>query len=353
VGSVLGGLTSGVTLAQIRYVTPVRPADAGEPLKRVYGQVMADFGMLAPPIALHSPSRDLTAAVWMMLRESLLAGDPAARGRKETVATSVSIGNSCPYCVEVHGAALLGLVDRADAGALAGDRTATVTDPGLRELAAWARTGGASGAVGADAPELAAVAVTFHYLNRMVNVFLPDSPLPSTMPRRMLRPAGWFAGKVFGSLARKRHLRGLSLDLLPAASVPRDLSWAIGPPAIAQAFARAWATVDELGERHVPASVRALVGRETTNWRGDPVDLGQRWLTEMTDQLPPIDRAAGRLALLVAFASHQVKPADVQALHDGPRGDLDLLGLTSWASMAAARRLGVLMMSGSAAGAAS
>src|SRR5262245_59371351 len=103
--------------AQIRYVVPVPPGTATGPVADVYAQMERDFGMLAPPVMLHSPAAGPLAASWVMLREALLATGLADRAAKETVATAVSLGNTCPYCVAVHGAVLGGLDHRGDADA--------------------------------------------------------------------------------------------------------------------------------------------------------------------------------------------------------------------------------------------
>ena len=76
----------------------------------MYRQVERDFGMLAPPVALHSPAPEALAAVWVILRESLVATGLAGRPGKEAVAATISLANSCPYCVDVHGATLMGLL---------------------------------------------------------------------------------------------------------------------------------------------------------------------------------------------------------------------------------------------------
>src|SRR4051794_19327548 len=96
------------SLDQIRYVTPVRLTSSDDTVARVYRQVEHDFGMLAPPVALHAPAPGPLAACWMMLRESLLADGRVQRATLEAVAAAVSVGNSCPYCVTVHAATLHG-----------------------------------------------------------------------------------------------------------------------------------------------------------------------------------------------------------------------------------------------------
>ncbi|MER6797669.1 carboxymuconolactone decarboxylase family protein, partial [Amycolatopsis mediterranei] len=67
------------TLRDVKYVDVVPPRQARGLVREVYRQVERDFGMLAPPVALHSAAPDVLAAAWLMLRESLIAGGTASR----------------------------------------------------------------------------------------------------------------------------------------------------------------------------------------------------------------------------------------------------------------------------------
>src|SRR5688500_10461272 len=184
-GELLARATRGPAVAHVRHVSPVAPRAAGGLVAAVYRQVERDFGMLAPPVSLHSPAPEVLAACWLMLRESLIASHPSAgtahqmtprtaiavapgspgqpavpddrtaaaastgqeaaaatladasrmvaatRDAKEAVAAAVSLSNRCPYCVEVHGATLIGLVRSPDAVAIAEGRIDAVGDPAM------------------------------------------------------------------------------------------------------------------------------------------------------------------------------------------------------------------------------
>ena len=162
------------SLAQIRYVSPVLPDAADGLVASVYAQAEQDFGMVAPPLALHSPNPPVLAAAWAMLRETLLVTGQADRAEKEVVAAEVSVANTCPYCVAVHTAAAQELVPGLDAAGIA---SGDLASPLLKEIAGWARSSGLRGSLQSPPPgnfaELAGVAVTFQYLNRMVTIFLP------------------------------------------------------------------------------------------------------------------------------------------------------------------------------------
>jgi hypothetical protein len=141
-------------------------------------------------------------------------------------------------------------------------------------------------------------------------------------------------------LARRSYLPGESLALLPDAPLPDSLGWAATSPAVAGAFARFAAVVEQAGAQTLDPEVRALLTDYLVSWRGDDPGLGRAWVEQMVDGLAEAQRPAARLALLAAVASYQVDDAAVEAfrrLH--PRDDA-LVGVLAWASFAAARRIG-------------
>jgi AhpD family alkylhydroperoxidase len=103
-------------LIQVRYVSPVRRGAAQGLAGRVYEQVEREFGVLAPSLALLSPAPQVLAASWLMLRETLLVTRQVDRATKETVATTVSLGNTCPWCVTVHSTMASGLTGAGPRG---------------------------------------------------------------------------------------------------------------------------------------------------------------------------------------------------------------------------------------------
>lgn len=347
------------TQSQIRYVAAVRKESARDPVKRVYDQVERDFGMLAPPVSLHSPAPEPMAAGWLMLRETLLAGGLVPRAAKEAVAVAVSLGNSCPYCVDVHSTLLHGLVRSKEAAAVAEGHGAPAADRELARLAAWARSGGAPGGGAAavpapapEVPELVGTAVTFHYLNRMVNVFLVESPLPPGLPAAVRRTIRRVAGSLLRPVLSRTVEPGAALGLLPAAPLPADLRWAAGNPTVAGAFGRAADSIDAAGGRSVPPAVRELVAAELADRDGlPPAGSSGGWVHDRVAGLPEAQRPAGRLALLTALASYQVGPSAVEEYRRYRSDDQSLIELTAWASMAAARWWGVRLWRGQAAGA--
>jgi alkylhydroperoxidase family enzyme len=346
-GRLVSRLTHTVTSAHVRHVRVVPLAAARGTVARVYRGLAEEFGILAPPVVLHSPSPDVLAACWMMLRETLLVEAAVDRRTKETVATAVSLANRCPYCVDVHSTAVDGLLGTRAAPLIRTRGLDGIADPRLRDLARWAYATAAAPDDRPPAPftaaeeaEIIGVVVTFHHINRMVNVFLQDSPMPP-MPARADGPVRRLTGHVLRAWARPRRRPGRSLDLLPPAAATADLSWSAGRDHIAAAFARARAAVDAAGGASVPAPVRAMVETQLAERPAVALELHDRgWADGAVGRLPDEHRAAGRLALLTAFASYRVTDTMIREVRDRGYDDAALIGLTAWAGLAAARTIG-------------
>ncbi|ROP41683.1 AhpD family alkylhydroperoxidase [Saccharothrix texasensis] len=332
----------GLSTAQVRQVRAVRYGAAEQDVARVYRELERDFGVLAPPIALHASSPDVLAAAWLMLRETLLVPGTASRAHKEAVSTAVSETNNCPFCVSMHSSMLIDLV---------GYRDGAIPDPGTRAVAEWATANATpDGAAGhpvpfpaSQGPEMIGTAVILQYLNRMVNIFLGELPLPPGAPAASMTVVRRVLVWLIKSAERRGPRPGASSDLLPDAPLPEDMKWAEGHAAIAGAYARAAAAVDEAGRRSVPAEVRSLVLEHLARWDGKPMGVSRAWVEDAIAGLPEDQRDAGRLALLTALASYQIDQSVLDRFRAGRPDDGSLIDLTSWSSLAAARRVGSWM----------
>ncbi|WP_284574547.1 carboxymuconolactone decarboxylase family protein [Streptomyces sp. 2P-4] len=328
-------------LARTRYVAVVRPEHAEGTVAAVYTQAERDFGVLAPPIALHAAAPDILAAAWALLRETLLVPGRVDRAAREAVAAAVSEANACPYCVEVHGAMV-----RTMAG-----RQGPPGGPGAAgqdgRIGRWVRGSGGGPPAGPpgtpeELPEYAGVAVAFHYLNRMVSVFLDDSPLPAATPAAARGTVMRMVTEAMRPRDPAGPLPGAALELLPAAPLPADLAWAAGSPSVAGAFARAAAAVEAGGARALSPDARELVRARLAAADGTAPGPSRAWALAAVRDLPAADRPAARLALLTGLAAYQVVPDDITEFRAAadPADDRALIELTAWAALTAARLAG-------------
>jgi AhpD family alkylhydroperoxidase len=333
----------------IRYINPVSYEQATGLTGSLYAQMQADF-LPVPPFTLHSPLPSVMAGVWSILRETTQAGS-VERGLKEAVAATVSKMNECPYCVDVHTSMLHATSEHDAAQAILHGHFDQIQDARIRGVVEWLqvhRTANPSHPLPppfteSEAPEIIGTVVAFHYINRMVNIFLGETflPLPSALKG--------FAGRVFGVTAGKRLIQrsvepGLSLKFIPQAQLPDDLSWAASNPSVASAFAGFAQVVEEAGESVLPLAVRTLVRERVQTWNGEPMGLSRRWVDEAVSELNQEYRATARLTLLTALASYQVDSKTVENFQAQDADDAHLLAATAWASLTAARRVGMWLM---------
>jgi AhpD family alkylhydroperoxidase len=322
-----------------RYTRPVSPRAAHGQIAEIYAQLRRDLGSVADPVALHAPHPSLLAGAWAILRETLVVGQ-APRGLKEAVAATVSTRNRCPWCVDIHGMMLAASGHGEARSAIAAQQAETIADPQLRSVVAWAAQPLLEPPPGdpALAPELVGTAVTFHYLNRMVNVLLIESFLPrSGLIRSALTAA---LPVLLHSLAHRTVTPGESLRWLPDAELPEELRWAGSDSPIARAFAGFALAVEEHGQAVLPPHVQMLVRDYLATWDGAAPGLSRGWVEPAVRGLAAPDATAARLALLAGLASYQIEDALVTAFQQHHPGDASLVAALAWASFAAARRIG-------------
>ncbi len=332
---------------QIHHIERPDYASATGLAKQVIDQMASEF-QVAPPITLHLAQPRLMAGVWAMVRESLVAGD-LDRSRREAIAAATAQINECPYCVDVHTTLLHGSGKHRLAKTMLNGDDVDHGDEGWARLIEWAKATLSPDAEvlreppfsPEDAPQMIGTAIGFHYINRMVNVFVDDSPLPLPRGLRWLKgTAGRFAGWAFG-----RRMMGISVEpgnaafSLLDATLPSEFEWARSNPTVADAFATFAAVAEEAGRQALPEEVRNVVTEEVGKWNGSQPPFGRQWIDDPIAKLNPSQRPAATLALLTALASYRVDDAVIAAFRKESPDDASLIGATAWASYIAVRKI--------------
>lgn len=262
------------------------------------------------------------------------------------IAAAVSRINACPYCVDVH-SMMLNDAGRNDLA----NNFLTPLQAEFQEMAdskpivAWALATRSPGAPilasppfsQQDAPQMIGTAVMFHYINRVVNIFLEESPMPFKVPRAVKRFMGT---KLTSRAVNVVAQQGESLHLLPESPLPTDISWAASSPAVAGGLARMSTAVEQAGEAALPVATRELVLSHLQAWLGEDMGLSRGWVENAIEMLAPEEQPAARLALLAAFSSNQVDDGVMQACRAMGASDETLLAIVSWASFSTARKIG-------------
>jgi AhpD family alkylhydroperoxidase len=328
-----------------RYLTSVGQRRPSSPVVTgVRRDLLREFGVLAPPMTLHEPLPSVLTGAWAVLYESNLAVGDVSRDEKESINVAISQVNECPYCVDVHVMALQVLGAGSSSRQL---RQGEPTDPRLRDIAAWAKATREPDSrllahppfPGPEAVEAVGTALAFHYLNRMVSVFLPEQPI------RGLR--GPFAGIVrtytklvlLGPASRRAKPKGRSLRHLESPEAADQFSWAAARPEIQIAYTALDRAVETEAARRLPGAGLARVAEVVSRWDASAPPMRRAWVDEHLEGLEPADRAAAVVGLLTALAPYQVDRRVVEAFQTHVPGDEALLALVAFGAWRATRRL--------------
>ncbi|MCE1274059.1 MAG: carboxymuconolactone decarboxylase family protein [Chlorobiales bacterium] len=318
-----------LTPMSIRYLPAPDVAGATGLPAEVYRQLEREF-QTVPPITMHHPDPGLMAGVWSACRETLVAGPD--RSLKEAVAVAVSESNRCPYCIQAHTSFFEG------SGGEAG---------GYREVIAWAAaTGRRMGCPEvpklpqASVPAVLGTAVVFHYINRMVNIFLDDSMMPviGKMPLLGDQALRVFSSVVSGRIATIAVKPGEFLTPEPDLTLPDAFSWAKADRLVAGGLLRFTEAARRAGALIVP-EVQDIVTQQVAMWNGDVPGLGKAWLDQLVGVLPERHRPQARIALLAAMASWTVDAGEIAAFRKTGGDDRALLDTAAWGAFLAAERV--------------
>jgi AhpD family alkylhydroperoxidase len=330
----------------IKYIQPVEETNAESLIVDVYNQIKRDFGRIVEPFSLHSPIPKLLAGVWMVSRESELVGI-VPRSHKEAVAATVSSLNSCAYCVDAHSIMLYASSEKKTANAISKLKFDQIPDLEIKKLVKWTLRTLSPGSIlnqnppfsKESGPEIMGTVVFYHYINRIVNVLLSETPLLSNRSwlEGILKIV---AGRLFSKAVNRLKIPGDSLKFLPRANLPAEFNWSKDKTNVKEALASFSAVVEEIGNTTIHHEVRSCVIEFIDSWRGENPGISKSWVELPTKNLAGEKKVSAHLALLTALAPYQVDENLVLSFRKHFPGDKKLLGLISWASFIAAKKIG-------------
>ncbi len=333
---------------QIRYLSPVQVKNATGNVSEIYKQIRNDF-QLVPPLTLFSPAPEILAGVWSIWRESQFVQGVTPRSTLEAVSAAVSLINECPYCVDAHSGMLYAASKHDVVDAIFKRDISLIKNVKTRQIVKWAlATKQPDSPILAcppftkgELPEIIGTTITYHFVNRMVNIFLNPSPLPIPNNSKVIRK---FAVRLFGATIAKRIIKrkvipGDSLKFISQDELPRKLLWAASNSYISHAFSSFTGLIENTCSKTLSKNVINIVQKQVSLWCGEDMGLSQSWVTTLVNDLDERDKPVAILALLTALAPYQIDEAIITNFRAIHKYDQSLLYVTSWASFMAAQRV--------------
>ncbi|RMG33997.1 MAG: hypothetical protein D6732_11055 [Methanobacteriota archaeon] len=317
-------------------------------LKAINEQINRDFG-LSGPLALSIPSHRVHAVRWAMAREAFVVETHVKRVSKEIVAAAIAQINQCPYCEEVHGTSISSSGDRQTAKAIARGNWQWLGDEKTKAILEWSlNTRNPTAEIirnppfsFQEAPEIIGTALVFHSTNRLVSIFLEDSPLPRFLAKSWAKKLALFIASktLFRSMVTKKASAGDALKFIEKYPAPKNLSWAQSIPPYVQALAAQEVLLTKIEAQVIPDRTAQLFKDFVNRWQGEDMPLGRAWLSELLSGLDEIETPAATLIFLAALAPYAITENDISNFRKINPTDKALIEVCFWAVETVTKRI--------------
>jgi AhpD family alkylhydroperoxidase len=333
----------------IKYDLNVTPSDNRDGRTgAIYEQIHDTLELVPEPFTIHSPNPDVLAGAWSIFRETLYSGH-IEHGIKQGLATVVSKLNECPWCVDAHSMMLHASGRREILQSIRDDKS--LNDDAIQAQMEWAAASLTPDAgilrnppfESKDAPEMIGTVLTFHYLNRVVNVLLEETPISTSTPFRegVKRIMAFVYRRMTGGKVHNVTDAGGSLQFLPDvdAPMPDVFKWAEPSNNVAAAFTALESIMTQVEDKYVPLEVQAVIEKRLKDWQGENMGIGKAWVEEDIAGLADEHKPIGRLVLLSALGSNQVTGRDIESFRELGNDDEALVGVVAWGAYCAMHRI--------------
>jgi hypothetical protein len=292
-------------------------------------------------ITSHAAAPELMAGMWVGGRETALTNMELPAWLKKAMGAALSEVNKCPYCEDMllsltHGARQDNVAD-----SLRKHEVEAVSDELTQKRLKWTKASIDRNSPELDSPpfspkempEALGTLVVFNYTNKISDLTMEGSPVPTVFRGGAL--------KLFGVELRESSAmdleHGASLALLPEAEISQEFSWAASNPLVADSLSR-WNHVVETGIDDVLSEeTQNRIRDNVKSWQGGQMGLSRAWVEEEIQEIKEDERDRARLALIVAKASYQMDDGVIEKLVRQGVGEAELIKLGAWSALLAAK----------------
>ncbi len=327
----------------IKHIKYVDKTEATGRLRGIYDHIKLNFGQLAEPFVLHSLNEELTAGVWATLYETVLIENNVKRSIKETVATCISEVNKCNYCADAHSIMILGTENKlqhnikfAKSGKLK-----TKED----KLIFWALNNLnfdhhiilAPPFNKSEIPETIGTAVLFHYINRMVNIFASDTPLPTSKLKSLVK---YFASNfIFKKAIKKKKVKGDSLKFIDISENSGSFEWANEIPEIQNAFKYLKFYTEINIKKVLSFELITELVKQASNLNLLRPTFGNKGLSDFLEHIKPAEKQIAEFSFLTMFETYKIQEKHINALKQ-TLTDKNILEIASYVSLLVSESIG-------------
>ena len=329
----------------IKHIKYVDKTEATGKLKEIYNHIKLNFGLLAEPFILHSLNEELTAGVWATLYETVLIENNVKRSIKETIATCISEVNKCNYCVDAHSIMILGTENKLQ-------HNIQFVKDGKSELKTkedkfilWALNNLNLGNEiiltppfnKSEIPEIIGTAVLFHYINRMVNIFAIDTPLPTLKFKNLVKYLA--SNFIFKKAIKKTKVKGDSLRFIGVSKNYGSFEWANGIPEIQNAFRHFKYHTEINIEKVLSSELIAELIKQGSNLNLLRPTFGNKYLSDFLERIKSSEKQIAEFCFLTMFGTYKIQEKQINALKQ-TLTDKEILKIAAYVSLLISENIG-------------
>lgn len=306
--------------------------------KSVFDQMKDDFTM-AEPFTISYPSEQQLVYRWMLNREAYLVNTNVDRVLKDAVAYGVSTANECSFCAEGHQMMIAASGHYQEAKLI--KYLSDQPEGKIFKIAEWAsKCYNPSDSLittppftNEEAPEIIGTFYCFNVTNRLVNLFLGDSPVPVSKDSKILYSIMSFMATrlMMKPFVTRQIDRGKSLALVEFPQ-EHEYIWAQEVFTVSSAFNAVSMHLAQLEKEILPTYIIERVNAILSFWDGSLRPLRGQWLDQELDGIEEADKPLFKLAMLVMFASYSVTEKDILDFRKLYSDDKTLVDLCYWAA---------------------
>jgi hypothetical protein len=308
-------------------------------------QAIFDFGMIPPPVSINKVDKELYAASWACLRETLVVGK-VPRYFKEAVAAGASVANECPYCVGAH--QMMFNIYKPGKRKLGSnqDEIFNAWDP--EKLKEWASSCFLNEKERPIKPfpkqyqaEIIGTAVYFHYLTRMVTIHLGDSLIPKML--EWMVPIMMPFMRLFMGLNNKRKKK-VGASQIAHVSSEGGPDWA-DEEHIRIAFAQFSQLTEDKIIKVIDQSMIDCINSFLSDWHGVLPSIGAGWVDPHIEKWGGTDiqkKQQLKVMLQTIASPYMIVDEDKKRLKEF-MGHKNLVLMITWASLKAALKTGQII----------
>ena len=309
-------------------------------IKKINKQINNDFGLVGP-LTLSSVSKNVHAIRWANLREVFTVNTYVNRLEKEIIARGISQANKCSYCVDVHNASIASIGDQKTPIGINEKARKTIADTRINALTEWSLNTKKPDANiiknppfnKNEATEIIGTALVFHSTNRLVDIFLEDSPLPKFIANSIFKKLALnIASKtLFKGMVSKKVIAGDSLEFISSELHLNTPNWAKSVPLYAKTLIARNQLINSIEKEIIPEQIVRLFKTKVNDWKGEEMPLGRNWINEILSPVDITHTPIAKLIFLSAYTPHTITEKDISEFRQTNQSDKELVDICYWA----------------------